>query len=117
MWNYLRLDAGYSILGYPVPNASLSVGRCGLCHSAINCLFGIYIQSKSLDFAGNLICLQVKQEYLIVPLENQLTAIYALLKQHSDQEPNFKVRSQLAFFLSFSSLLRDRCQEIDASVQ
>ncbi|KAG0564623.1 hypothetical protein M758_8G120800 [Ceratodon purpureus] len=34
---------------------------------------------------------KVKQEYLIVPLEKQLTAIYALLKQHAMQDPNFKV--------------------------
>lgn len=34
---------------------------------------------------------QVKQDYLIVPLENQLAVIYALLKQHAAEEPNFKV--------------------------
>jgi ATP-dependent RNA helicase MSS116 len=38
---------------------------------------------------------KVKQEYLIVPLEKQLSTIYALLTEHASQEPKFKVRLQL----------------------
>ncbi|KAH8934145.1 hypothetical protein BDL97_18G067700 [Sphagnum fallax] len=34
---------------------------------------------------------KVKQEYLIVPLEKQLSTIYALLTEHASQEPKFKV--------------------------
>jgi len=35
--------------------------------------------------------IKVKQEYLVLPLETHLAAIYALLKDHAVQEPNFKV--------------------------
>ncbi|CAK9864690.1 unnamed protein product [Sphagnum jensenii] len=34
---------------------------------------------------------KVKQEYLIVPLEKQLSTLYALLTEHAFQDPNFKV--------------------------
>ncbi|KAH9541793.1 hypothetical protein CY35_14G084600 [Sphagnum magellanicum] len=34
---------------------------------------------------------KVKQEYLIVPLEKQLSTLYALLTEHASQDPKFKV--------------------------